>query len=150
VKLNGKQNKGVINMRLNQKSGFTLLEIIIVIIIVGVLASLALPRFFSTVEFSRSTEALASMSSIRGSVERCYLAQGGTYAGCTMGVVDIANPGSSPGANFTYLITTAAAAYTIQARRDTLSGGDGTSQIFLRQDNNGVTRSGTGTFVGIK
>ena len=137
-------------MRLNQKSGFTLLEIIIVIIIVGVLASLALPRFFSTVEFSRSTEALASMSSLRGSVERCYLAQGGNYSGCTMNAIDVANPGTSPGANFTYWITTVAAAYTIQARRDTVSGGDGTSQIFLRQDAAGVTRSGTGSFVGIK
>lgn len=138
-------------MRLNQKSGFTLLEIIIVIIIVGVLASLALPRFFSTVEFSRSTEALASMSSIRGSIERCYLAGGGVYTGCTLGVLDIANPGSSPGANFTYVIPAPAAqAYTITARRNTVSGGDGTSQIFINQSATGVTRSGTGTFVGIK
>jgi prepilin-type N-terminal cleavage/methylation domain-containing protein len=137
-------------MRLNQKSGFTLLEIIIVIIIVGVLASLALPRFFSTVEFSRSTEALASMSSIRGSIERCYLAQGGIYTGCTMGVIDVANPGTSPGANFTYLISPVAAAYTIFAQRNTLSGGDGTSRIIITQTATGVTRSGTGTFVGIK
>jgi len=137
-------------MRLNQKSGFTLLEIIIVIIIVGVLASLALPRFFSTVEFSRSTEALASMSSVRGAIERCYLAQGGTYAGCTIGAIDVANPGTSPGANFTYLITAVAAAYTIDAQRDTRNGGDGTSHITVRQDANGVSRSGSGSFVGIK
>ena len=51
-------------MRHANKKGFTLLEIIIVIIIVGVLASLALPRFFSTVEYSRSTEALASLTSV--------------------------------------------------------------------------------------
>ena len=137
-------------MRLNQKSGFTLLEIIIVIIIVGVLASLALPRFFSTVEFSRSTEALASMSSLRGAVERCYLANGGNYSGCTIPVIDVANPGISPGASFTYNIITATLAYTINARRDTDNGGDGTSQIILVQTVAGVTRSGTGTFVGIK
>ena len=137
-------------MRLNQKSGFTLLEIIIVIIIVGVLASLALPRFFSTVEFSRSTEALASMSTLRGSIERCYLAQGGNYSGCTIGVIDVANPGNSPGANFTYAITAVSSAYTIQAQRNNTNGGDGTSDIFIAQTATGVTRSGNGAFVGIK
>ena len=137
-------------MNLNRKSGFTLLEIIIVIIIVGVLASLALPRFFSTVEFSRSTEALASMSSLRQSVERCYLSQGGTYAGCTVGVLDIQNPQNSPGAQFTYTITAVAAAYTIAAQRNTVNGGDGGSRIFVIQTTTGVSRSGTGVFIGIK
>ena len=49
----------------NKKSGFTLLEIIIVIIIVGVLASLALPRLFSTIEYSRSTEALSYLGQLK-------------------------------------------------------------------------------------
>lgn len=137
-------------MRLNQKSGFTLLEIIIVIIIVGVLASLALPRFFSTVEFSRSTEALTSLSSVRQSVERCGLAQNQSYTGCVLGAIDIDNPGNSPGAHFTYQVTAGAAAYTIVAQRNTRNGGDGGSRIFLTATAAGVSRSGTGSFVGIK
>ena len=82
-------------MKLQSTKGFTLLEIIIVIIIVGVLASLALPRFFSTVEFSRSTEAMGSMSALRQSMERCYLANSGTYAGatpCNIGNIDLEDP----------------------------------------------------------
>ena len=52
-------------MNLNKnKSGFTLLEIIIVIIIIGILASLALPKFFKTVEYSRSMEALTNLGNV--------------------------------------------------------------------------------------
>ena len=56
-------------LTLKRKKGFTLLEIIIVVIIVGVLASLALPRLFSTVEYSRSTEALAAIGSMRSAMD---------------------------------------------------------------------------------
>ena len=58
----------------NNRSGFTLLEIIIVIIIVGVLASLALPRLFNTIEFSRSTEALNAIGILKRAADRCEMA----------------------------------------------------------------------------
>jgi prepilin-type N-terminal cleavage/methylation domain-containing protein len=138
-------------MRLNHKSGFTLLEIIIVIIIVGVLASLALPRFFATVEFSRSTEALQNASVVRQSVERCYLGRAGTYVGCTITTIDVENPSNTPGTHFTYTVTgQTATAYSIVARRNAFNGGDTTSQIYVEQGPAGVTRSGTGTFIGVR
>ncbi len=139
-------------MKLKQnKSGFTLLEIIIVIIIVGVLASLALPRFFATVEFSKSTEALNSMSTLRGSMERCYMASAGTYVGCTITSLDVADPGTSPGARFTYSATDqTATSYSLVATRNTVDGGTSGDLIRVVQTSTGVTRSGTGAFVGIK
>ncbi len=140
-------------MNIKQKKGFTLLEIIIVIIIVGVLASLALPRFFSTVEFSRSTEALTSFTALRQSMERCYLSAGGTYTTCNnLDNLDLENPSNSPGHHFTYSLPTAPTtkSYTLQATRGTLDGGTTTDWIRLFVDSNGVTRKGTGKFVGIK
>lgn len=135
----------------NNKSGFTLLEVIIVIIIVGVLASLALPRFFSTVEFSKSSEALSNMGVVRQAIERCYLSSSGTYVGCTMTTLDTDDPSTAPGTRFTYSISGAtASAYTIQATRLTVDGGDGTSWIRLIQTVGGVTRTGSGRFIGIK
>src|SRR3989338_4177670 len=89
----------------NNKSGFTLLEIIIVIIIVGVLASLALPKFFSTVEYSRSTEALNTLGVIRSSIERCALMAGNDYTNCDFNVLDIEDPNGAAGAHFAYVIT---------------------------------------------
>lgn len=145
---------------LKNKSGFTLLEIIIVVIIIGVLASLALPRFFKTVEFTRSAEALNSLSSIRQSLERCYL-RTSNYGQCTFtnsaaDNLDIDNPSTAVGTHFTYSMLSAnptpgIAAYGIQAYRlSTIDGGDVNSWIKLELAAGGITRSGSGFFSGIK
>ncbi len=55
------------------KTGFTLLEVIIVIIIVSVLAALAMPRFFRMIERTRAVEAINQLQAFRSAVERCYL-----------------------------------------------------------------------------
>lgn len=126
------------------KKGFTLLELIIVIIIIGVLTSLALPRLFTTIEYSRSTEAIAAFSSIRASLERCKL-RTGSYStencgpnGLSFARLDIENPGLAPNAHFSYLLTLAPDGggseinnYYIQASRNTLDGGDGASWIIF-------------------
>ena len=136
---------------MNRKA-FTLLEIIIVIIIVGVLASLALPRFFSTVEYSRSTEALASLTSVRSAMERCFLGADGNYSSCTnFDVLDMEDPANSPNAHFAYAISGASATgYTITATRNSVEGGDGSSTIAIVQTGTDVTRSGTSAFGGIQ
>ena len=137
-------------MNLKQKSGFTLLEIIIVIIIVGVLASLALPRLFSTVEFSRSGEALAAFSSLRSSLERCYL-QNSSYNTCTIATIDLTDPGNSPNAHFTYGISAQnATGYLITATRITRDGGNPGDLIHMTQTSASVTKDGTSAFVGLK
>jgi len=137
------------NLKKN-KSGFTLLEVIIVIIIVGVLASLALPRFFSTVEYSRATEAMQSIASARQSIERCYLMTS-DYQDCTsFATIDIDDPGTSPNAHFTYAITSGGPnAYTLTATRNTLDGGNG-GTIVLTFNGTTITRSGTGPFGAVQ
>ncbi len=138
-----------------KRSGFTLLEIIIVIIIVGVLASLALPRFFSTVEYSRATEGLGGLQSLRGAMERCYL-QTTDYTKCsTLADLDVGNPGTATNAHFTYANPTVAAPtgpYTFTATRNSIDGGIVTDTISISQDNanNTVTKGGTTAFGGVK
>ena len=56
--------------RLNERSGFTLLELLMVVIIIGILASLALPAFFRATEKARSAEAQIILGQIRGAVQR--------------------------------------------------------------------------------
>lgn len=134
------------------KSGFTLLEIIIVVIIVGVLASLALPRFFSTVEFSRGQEALGAMAAVRGGLERCYVSKGATdYTGCTITNIDTGDPlAGAPNAHFSLAVSgQGTAGYTITAVRNTVDGGLVASNIVITQTGTTVTRSGATAFKGI-
>ena len=62
-----------------QRKGFTLVELAVVIVIIGVLAAFGVPRFLKSVERSKASEAFAYLAAIRTSQER-YLAQNGTYA----------------------------------------------------------------------
>ncbi len=133
------------------QKGFTLLELIIVIIIVGVLASLALPRFFSMVEFARSAEAMSSLMTVRQSILRCGQ-YNNNYMGCdTFADIDIDDPGSEPGAHFSYAWTvTSADAFTVTATRNTINGGSAGDTVVVSVAPAGISRSGTSAFAGIK
>lgn len=136
---------------LKNKSGFTLLEIIIVVIIIGVLASLALPKFFSTVEFSRAQEAYSAMATVRGSLERYYLMKNSTYASASTSNIDVGDPlFGQPNAHFTLQITNQGPnTYTIIAARNTLDGGSSASNIQINVTAAGIVRTGMTAFSGI-
>ena len=53
------------------KSGFTLIEIIVVLIIIGILAGIALPNMFSNVQKSGAYSAITAMDSIKSQLEKC-------------------------------------------------------------------------------
>jgi len=67
-------------LRFRNKKGFTLLELIIVVIVIGILASIALPRFVRVAERARIAEAKTILDALRSSQMR-YLAQWNTYTG---------------------------------------------------------------------
>lgn len=50
--------------------GFTLLELLMVVIIIAILATIALPGFINTAERSRMTEAVQMLSALRSSEHR--------------------------------------------------------------------------------
>lgn len=73
----------------NQK-GFTLVELAIVIVIIGVLASFGVPRFRDAVERSKAGESMNFLSTVRASQER-YHAIFATYAN-DLANLDVAFP----------------------------------------------------------
>ena len=68
---------------LGNTKGFTLLEILIVIVILAVLAGLAIPIYTAAVEKSKAQEAIQNLELIRGSMLR-YFASNNTYVGATL------------------------------------------------------------------
>jgi prepilin-type N-terminal cleavage/methylation domain-containing protein len=76
--------------RTRTRKGFTLVELAVVIVIIGVLAAFGVPRFLKSVERSKAAEAFAYLTAIRSAQER-YIAQEGTYTQ-NIGSLDIQVP----------------------------------------------------------
>jgi type IV pilus assembly protein PilA len=61
------------------RGGFSLLELTVVVVIVGVLAVFAVPRFLQAIERAKAAEAFEYLMAVRAAQER-YLVQHGQYA----------------------------------------------------------------------
>jgi len=66
----------------SKKSGFSLVELTIVVVILGVLATFAVPRFMSSVEKTKASEAFSYMANIESAQAR-FNAENGKYANST-------------------------------------------------------------------
>jgi len=60
------------------RKGFTLVELAVVIVIIGVLAAFGVPQFLRSVERSKAGEAFNYLAAVRGAQER-YIARQGVY-----------------------------------------------------------------------
>ena len=64
---------------LKKRSGFSLLELLVVLVIVGILASVAYPSYVDSVRKANRSEAIAELQNILAAQERYFLANR-TYA----------------------------------------------------------------------
>lgn len=62
----------------NRRKGFSLVELAVVVIIIGVLAAFGVPKMLQAVERSKASEAFGYLSAVRSAQER-YQAREGTY-----------------------------------------------------------------------
>jgi type IV pilus assembly protein PilA len=93
------------------QKGFTLVELMIVIVIVGILSAVALPNFLNQTKKARLTEAKTIISAGLKNAQQEYL-EGATVASLTC--ADIAVPAAAQN-NWTYTCTPTASNMTIAA-----------------------------------
>lgn len=79
------------NPRRSRASGFTLLEMLVVLVIIGMLAALVGPRLFSRVDQSKVQSAQAQIKMLRGAVEGLRL-DIGRYPTAEEGLVLLSKP----------------------------------------------------------
>ena len=127
---------------MNKNSGFTIVELVVVVVIIGILASLALPQYIKTVERSRQSEALTNLAAIRGAQTRYYL-ENAIYAG-NFTVLDIDN--LTIGTYFSYEVVNGAGNIIANATRNSSKNPCGTTYYAMHMYVNGTTyKSGCST-----
>ena len=90
------------------KTGFTMIELLVVLVIIGVLVSLNAGNFSRSSEKNKAKEAEANLQLIYTAQQRYYLGEG-KYYNCTSPCDDISDSSNLgiklEGTNFTYFIT---------------------------------------------
>ena len=103
-----------------RKIGFTLTELLVVVIIMAILATLALPMLVKTIEKAKVGEATSNLNLIRTG-QKIYFLEKAYFSGTGgIGDLNIENPNDATAAYFTYSITTAGGAtgdFTARAQR---------------------------------
>ncbi len=107
------------------KKGFTLLELIVVIIIIGILATLGVTQYGKVIEKMRGAEAKTILGSIRSNAAAIYMQYNNDCTTCTAANLSVSTtPPDYPSAcatthYFSYAVTAAATGITTVATRCT-------------------------------
>jgi prepilin-type N-terminal cleavage/methylation domain-containing protein len=132
----------------NKEGGFSLIEICVVLVILGVITAIALPNLFSQVKRHRAQEAMNTLTMMRSAMETCGVANSYLFSscvtacssGCTWTNLNMADPSN---ATFTYTWpTTAQDNYVMKA-----SGPDG--DITMTRTSSGITCAATNSYKGM-
>lgn len=72
-------------MKQQAQAGFTLIELMIVVAIIGILAAVAIPAYSDYTVKAKMSTALSAVDSIKTAVALCAQEAGGSFADCTEG-----------------------------------------------------------------
>jgi type IV pilus assembly protein PilE len=119
------------------RKGVTLIEVMIVVVIVGLLAAIAIPAYDNYITRSRRSDAFTALETVRAAQEMFRAERGsytgaiGSLAGCSSGM---------GGENYTISVNATATTFTITATPQNKQAGDFT---FTVDQNGAKTYNGT-------
>lgn len=95
----------------NHNSGFTLIELMIVVMVIGILATIAIPAYNDSVRKGKRADGKAALTSLANTLERCYT-QYGSY---NSGSCSITSPQNSESGYYSITITRGATTFSLSA-----------------------------------
>lgn len=97
---------------MKRQSGFTLVELMVAVVVVGILAAVVVPAYSNYVKRGRIAEATSNLGALRVSMEQYYLDNRTYLNGAACGVT---MPTSPQVQNFTFACAGTATTYTVTA-----------------------------------
>lgn len=131
----------------NIQRGFSLIELMIVVAIIGIIASIALPAYQDYLSKGKITEATSGLSDLKVKLEQ-YFQDNRSYDGYVDGSCNLVSTGlpAINAENFTYTCVSDADSFTITATGDATKGMTGYSyDINESNQRNSTVPGGSGT-----
>ena len=113
---------------MNAQKGFTLIELMIVVAIIGILAAIAIPQYQNYIAKSQVSRAVAELGAVKTAVETCLNDGKTAAAACDLGwtgssIISMTTPGASTaGTAVTAAVTNTAALTSTQTIAGTFAG----------------------------
>ena len=119
---------------MKKTKGFTLIELMISVAIIGILSSIAIPSYTSYLEAARSVEAQNNIATLKAAQEEYFIENNTYFTGADAAAINTASGGlwTVDGSDFDYAITGGGNTYTITATGESGTDAEGLSKSYTK------------------